>query len=138
MENYLPMCIVVVGITIMLISVGIFLFKYKPNRNISKLNTSWQISTDPDFNKKLYSSSLDAIRVLEAKKDIRELVAKKIKMNNGFKIGDIIVVAISDEKYKGKIVKVKKDNRYRVYISALETTLTFKSSDITLKTKEIK
>ena len=138
MENYLPISIVVVGITIMLISVGIFLFKYKPNRNISKLNTSWQISTDPDFNKKLYSSSLDAIRVLEAKKDIRELVAKKIKMNNGFKIGDIIVVAISDEKYKGKIVKVKKDNRYRVYISALETTLTFKSSDITLKTKEIK
>ena len=138
MENYLPISIVVVGITIMLISVGIFLFKYKPNRNISKLNTSWQISTDPDFNKKLYSSSLNAIRVLEAKKDIRELVAKKIKMNNGFKIGDIIVVAISDEKYKGKIVKVKKDNRYRVYISALETTLTFKSSDITLKTKEIK
>ena len=138
MENYLPISIVVVGITIMLISVGIFLFKYKPNRNISKLNTSWQISTDPDFNKKLYSSSLNAIRVLEAKKDIRELVAKKIKMNNGFKIGDIIVVAISDEKYKGKIVKVKKDNRCRVYISALETTLTFKSSDITLKTKEIK
>ena len=126
MENYLPMCIVVVGITIMLISVGIFLFKYKPNRNISKLNTSWQISTDPDFNKKLYSSSLNAIRVLEAKKDIRELVAKKIKMNNGFKIGDIVVVIISDEKYKGKIVKVKKDNRCRVYISALETTLTFK------------
>ena len=121
---------------IMLISVGIFLFKYKPNRNISKLNTSWQISTDPDFNKKLYSSSLDAIRVLEAKKDIRELVAKKIKMNNGFKIGDIVVVIISDEKYKGKIVKVKKDNRYRVYISALETTLTFKSSDITLKQRK--
>ena len=138
MENYLPMCIVVVGITIMLISVGIFLFKYKPNRNISKLNTSWQISTDPDFNKKLYSSSLNAIRVLEAKKDIRELVAKKIKMNNGFKIGDIVGVIISDEKYKGKIVKVKKDNRCRVHISALETTLTFKSSDITLKTKEIK
>lgn len=138
MENYLPISIVVVGITIMLISVGIFLFKYKPNRNISKLNTSWQISTDPDFNKKLYSSSLNAIRVLEAKKDIRELVAKKIKMNNGFKIGDIVVVIISDEKYKGKIVKVKKDNRYRVCISALETTLTFKSSDITLKTKEIK
>lgn len=138
MENYLPISIVVVGITIMLISVGIFLFKYKPNRNISKLNTSWQISTDPDFNKKLYSSSLNAIRVLEAKKDIRELVAKKIKMNNGFKIGDIVVVIISDEKYKGKIVKVKKDNRCRVYISALETTLTFKSSDITLKTKEIK
>ena len=136
MENYLPMCIVVVGITIMLISVGIFLFKYKPNRNISKLNTSWQISTDPDFNKKLYSSSLNAIRVLEAKKDIRELVAKKIKMNNGFKIGDIVVVIISDEKYKGKIVKVKKDNRYRVYISALETTLTFKSSDITLKQRK--
>ena len=136
MENYLPMCIVVVGITIMLISVGIFLFKYKPNRNISKLNTSWQISTDPDFNKKLYSSSLNAIRVLEAKKDIRELVAKKIKMNNGFKIGDIVVVIISDEKYKGKIVKVKKDNRCRVYISALETTLTFKSSDITLKQRK--
>ena len=136
MENYLPISIVVVGITIMLISVGIFLFKYKPNRNISKLNTSWQISTDPDFNKKLYSSSLNAIRVLEAKKDIRELVAKKIKMNNGFKIGDIIVVAISDEKYKGKIVKVKKDNRCRVYISALETTLTFKSSDITLKQRK--
>lgn len=138
MENYLPISIVVVGITIMLISVGIFLFKYKPNRNISKLNTSWQISTDPDFNKKLYSSSLNAIRVLEAKKDIRELVAKKSKMNNGFKIGDTVVVVISDEKYKGKIVKVKKDNRCRVYISALETTLTFKSSDITLKTKEIK
>lgn len=136
MENYLPISIVVVGITIMLISVGIFLFKYKPNRNISKLNTSWQISTDPDFNKKLYSSSLNAIRVLEAKKDIRELVAKKIKMNNGFKIGDIIVVTISDEKYKGKIVKVKKDNRCRVYISALETTLTFKSSDITLKQRK--
>ena len=136
MENYLPISIVVVGITIMLISVGIFLFKYKPNRNISKLNTSWQISTDPDFNKKLYSSSLDAIRVLEAKKDIRELVAKKIKMNNGFKIGDTVVVVISDEKYKGKIVKVKKDNRYRVYISALETTLTFKSSDITLKQRK--
>lgn len=136
MENYLPMCIVVVGITIMLISVGIFLFKYKPNRNISKLRTSWQISTDPDFNKKLYSSSLNAIRVLEAKKDIRELVAKKIKMNNGFKIGDRVVVVISDEKYKGKIVKVKKDNRCRVYISALETTLTFKSSDITLKQRK--
>lgn len=136
MENYLPISIVVVGITIMLISVGIFLFKYKPNRNISKLNTSWQISTDPDFNKKLYSSTLNAIRVLEAKKDIRELVAKKIKMNNRFKIGDIIVVTISDEKYKGKIVKVKKDNRCRVYISALETTLTFKSSDITLKQRK--
>ena len=136
MENYLPISIVVVGITIMLISVGIFLFKYKPNRNISKLNTSWQISTDPDFNKKLYSSSLNAIRVLEAKKDIRELVAKKIKMNNGFKIGDIVVVIISDEKYKGKTVKVKKDNRCRVYISALETTLTFKSSDITLKQRK--
>ena len=136
MENYLPISIVVVGITIMLISVGIFLFKYKPNRNISKLNTTWQISTDPDFNKKLYSSSLNAIRVLEAKKDIRELVAKKIKMNNGFKIGDTVVVVISDEKYKGKIVKVKKDNRCRVYISALETTLTFKSSDITLKQRK--
>ena len=136
MENYLPISMIVVGITIMLISVGIFLFKYKPNRNISKLNTSWQISTDPDFNKKLYSSSLNAIRVLEAKKDIRELVAKKIKMNNWFKIGDIIVVTISDEKYIGKIVKVKKNNRYRVYISALETTLTFKSSDITLKQRK--
>lgn len=136
MENYLPISIVVVSITIMLISVGIFLFKYKPNRNISKLRTSWQISTDPDFNKKLYSSSLNAIRVLEAKKDIRELVAKKIKMNNGFKIGDTVVVVISDEKYKGKIVKVKKDNRCRVYISALETTLTFKSSDITLKQRK--
>lgn len=136
MENYLPISIVVVSITIMLISVGIFLFNYKPNRNISKLNTSWQISTDPDFNKKLYSSSLNAIRVLEAKKDIRELVAKKIKMNNGFKIGDTVVVVISDEKYKGKIVKVKKDNRCRVYISALETTLTFKSSDITLKQRK--
>ena len=55
MENCLPMSIVAIGITIMLISVGIFLFNYKPNRNISKLNTSWQISTDPDFNKKLYS-----------------------------------------------------------------------------------
>ena len=136
MENYLPISIVVVGITIMLISVGIFLFKYKPKRKISKLNTSWQISTDPDFNKKLYSSSLNAIRVLEAKKDIRELVAKKIKMNNRFKIGDTVVVVISDEKYKGKIVKVKKDNRCRVYISALETTLTFKSSDITLKQRK--
>ena len=90
----------------------------------------------PDFNKKLYSSSLNAIRVLEAKKDIRELVAKKIKMNNGFKIGDTVVVVISDEKYKGKIVKVKKNNRCRVYISALETTLTFKSSDITLKQRK--
>ena len=114
-----------------------------PNQNPKRKiktheETTWQISTDPDFNKKLYSSSLNAIRVLEAKKDIRELVAKKIKMNNGFKIGDIVVVIISDEKYKGKIVKVKKDNRCRVYISALETTLTFKSSDITLKTKEIK
>ena len=139
MENYLPISIVVVGITIMLISVGIFLFKYKPNRNIkTHEETIWQISTDPDFNKKLYSSSLNAIRVLEAKKDIRELAAKKSKMNNGFKIGDTVVVVISDEKYKGKIVKVKKNNRYRVYISALETTLTFKSSDITLKTKEIK
>ena len=28
MENYLPISIVVVGITIMLISVGIFLFEY--------------------------------------------------------------------------------------------------------------
>ena len=139
MENYLPISIVVVGITIMLISVGIFLFKYNPKRKIkTHEETTWQISTDPDFNKKLYSSSLNAIRVLEAKKDIRELVAKKSKMNNGFKIGDTVVVVISDEKYKGKIVKVKKDNRCRVYISALETTLTFKSSDITLKTKEIK
>ena len=118
MENYLPISIVVVGITIMLISVGIFLFKYKPNRNISKLNTSWQISTDPEFKNILYDSTLN---------DIRE---------NGFKIGDIIVVTISDEKYKGKIVKVKKNNRYRVYISALETTLTFKSSDITLKQRK--
>ena len=57
-------------------------------------------------------------------------------MNNVFKIGDIVVVIISDEKYKGKIVKVKKNNRYRVYISALETTLTFKSSDITLKQRK--
>ena len=131
MENYLPISMVVVGITIMLISVGIFLFNYNPKRKIKTYEeTTWQISTDPDFNKKLYSSSLNATRVLEAKKDIRELVAKKIKMNNGFKIGDIIVVTISDEKYKGKIVKVKKNNRYRVYISALETTLTFKSSDI--------
>ena len=137
MENYLPISIVVVGITIMLISVGIFLFNYNPKRKIKTYEeTTWQISTDPDFNKKLYSSSLNAIRVLEAKKDIRELVAKKIKMNNGFKIGDIIVVTISDEKYKGKIVKVKKNNRYRVYISALETTLTFKSSDITLKQRK--
>lgn len=127
MENCLPISIVVVGITIMLISVGIFLFKYKPNRNISKLNTSWQISTDPEFKKRVYDSTLDAIRELEAKKS---------KMNNGFKIGDIIVVTISDEKYKGKIVKVKKDNRCRVYISALETTLTFKSSDITLKQRK--
>ena len=137
MENYLPISIVVVGITIMLISVGIFLFNYNPKRKIKTYEeTRWQISTDPDFNKKLYSSSLNATRVLEAKKDIRELVAKKIKMNNGFKIGDIIVVTISDEKYKGKIVKVKKNNRYRVYISALETTLTFKSSDITLKQRK--
>lgn len=137
MENYLPISIVVVGITIMLISVGIFLFKYNPKRKIKTYEgTTWQISTDPDFNKKLYSSSLNAIRVLEAKKDIRELVAKKSKMNNGFKIGDTVVVVISDEKYKGKIVKVKKDNRCRVYISALETTLTFKSSDITLKQRK--
>ena len=78
MENYLPISIVVVGITIMLISVGIFLFKYNPKRKIkTHEETIWQISTDPDFNKKLYSSSLNAIRVLEAKKDIRELVAKK-------------------------------------------------------------
>lgn len=130
MENYLPMCIVVVGITIMLISVGIFLFKYKPKRKIRTHEaTVWQVSTDPDFNKRVYSSTLDAIRELEA---------KKRKMNGGFKIGDIVVVVISDEKYSGKIVKFKKDNRCRVYISSLETTLTFKSSDITLKTKEIK
>ena len=130
MENYLPISIVVVGITIMLISVGIFLFKYKPKRKIRTHEaTVWQVSTDPDFNKRVYSSTLDAIREIEA---------KKRKMNGGFKIGDIVVVVISDEKYKGKIVKVKKDNRCRVYISALETTLTFKSSDITLKTKEIK
>ena len=78
MENYLPISIVVVSITIMLISVGIFLFNYKPNRKIkTHEETTWQISTDPDFNKKLYSSSLNATRVLEAKKDIRELVAKK-------------------------------------------------------------
>ena len=128
MENYLPMCIVVVGITIMLISVGIFLFKYKPKRKIRTHEaTVWQVSTDPDFNKRVYSSTLDAIRELEA---------KKRKMNNGFKIGDIVVVIISDEKYKGKIVKVKKNNRCRVYISALETTLTFKSSDITLKQRK--
>ena len=121
MENYLPMSIVVVCITIMLISVGIFLFKYKPNRNIkTHEETIWQISTDPKFKNMLYSSLLN----------------KETKMNNGFKIGDIIVVAISDEKYKGKIVKVKKDNRCRVYISALETTLTFKSSDITLKQRK--
>ena len=130
MENYLPISIVVVGITIMLISVGIFLFKYNPKRKIKTHEaTVWQVSTDPDFNKRVYGSTLDAIRELEA---------KKRKMNGGFKIGDIVVVVISDEKYKGKIVKVKKDNRCRVYISALETTLTFKSSDITLKTKEIK
>ena len=137
MENYLPISIVVVGITIMLISVGIFLFKYKPKRKIRTHEaTVWQVSTDPDFNKRVYSSTLDDIRELEAKKDIRKLVAKKIKMNNGFKIGDTVVVVISDEKYKGKIVKVKKDNRCRVYISALETTLTFKSSDITLKQRK--
>ena len=128
MENYLPMCIVVVGITIMLISVGIFLFKYKPKRKIRTHEaTVWQVSTDPDFNKRVYSSTLDAIRELEA---------KKRKMNGGFKIGDIVVVVISDEKYSGKIVKFKKDNRCRVYISALETTLTFKSSDITLKQRK--
>lgn len=128
MENYLPISIVVVGITIMLISVGIFLFKYNPKRKIkTHEETTWQISTDPDFNKRVYSSTLDAIRELEAKKS---------KMNNGFKIGDTVVVVISDEKYKGKIVKVKKDNRCRVYISALETTLTFKSSDITLKQRK--
>ena len=121
MENYLPISIVVVSITIMLISVGIFLFAYKPKRKIRTHEaTVWQVSTDPEFKNILYDSTLN---------DIRE---------NGFKIGDIVVVIISDEKYKGKIVKVKKDNRCRVYISALETTLTFKSSDITLKTKEIK
>ena len=130
MENCLPMSIVVIGITIMLISVGIFLFKYKPNRNIrTHEETIWQISTDPEFKNMLYNSTLNAMSVLEA---------KETKMNNRFKIGDTVVVVISDEKYKGKIVKVKKDNRCRVYISALETTLTFKSSDITLKTKEIK
>lgn len=119
MENYLPMCIVVVGITIMLISVGIFLFVYKPKRKIRTHEaTVWQVSTDPEFKNILYDSTLN---------DIRE---------NGFKIGDIVVVIISDEKYKGKIVKVKKDNRCRVYISALETTLTFKSSDITLKQRK--
>ena len=121
MENCLPMSIVVIGITIMLISVGIFLFKYKPNRNIrTHEETIWQISTDPEFKNMLYSSTLNAIR------------------EYGFKIGDTVAVDISNEKYSGKIVKVKKDNRCRVYISALETTLTFKSSDITLKTKEIK
>ena len=78
MENYLPISIVVVGITIMLISVSIFLFNYNPKRKIkTHEETTWQISTDPDFNKKLYNSSLNAIRVLEAKKDIRELIAKK-------------------------------------------------------------
>ena len=51
-----------------------------------------------------------------------------------YKVGD--KVWFNDEKYKGKIVKVKKDNRCRVYISALETTLTFKSSDITLKQRK--
>ena len=128
MENYLPISIVVVGITIMLISVGIFLFKYKPKRKIRTHEaTVWQVSTDPDFNKRVYSSTLDAIRELEA---------KKRKMNGGFKIGDIVVVVISDEKYSGKIVKFKKDNRCRVYISSLETTLTFKSSDITLKQRK--
>ena len=130
MENCLPMSIVVIGIIIMLISVGIFLFKYKPKRNIRTHEaTVWQVSTTPDFNKRVYSSTLDAINELEAKKS---------KMNGGFKIGDTVVVVISDEKYSSKIVKVKKNNRCRVYISALETTLTFKSSDITLKTKEIK
>ena len=102
------------------VSVGIFLFKYKPKKIRTHEETIWQISTDPEFKNILYDSTLN---------DIRE---------NGFKIGDTVVVVISDEKYKGKIVKVKKNNRYRVYISALETTLTFKSSDITLKTKEIK
>lgn len=128
MENYLPMCIVVVGIIIMLISVGIFLFKYKPKRNIRTHEaTVWQVSTDPEFKHILYSSTLN---------NINELEAKKSKMNNGFKIGDTIVVVISDEKYSGKIVKFKKDNRCRVYISSLETTLTFKSSDITLKQRK--
>ena len=127
MENCLGISIIVVTTTILLVIVAVFLFKYKPRRNISKLNTSWQISTDPDFNKRVYNSTLSAIRELEA---------KKRKMNNGFKIGDTVVVVISDEKYKGKIVKDKKDNRCRVYISALETTLTFKSSDITLKQRK--
>lgn len=69
MENCLPMSMVVVGITIMLISVGIFLFKYKPKRKIRTHEaTQWQISTDPDFNKRVYSSTLNAIRELEAKK----------------------------------------------------------------------
>ena len=44
MENCLPMSIIVVGITIMLISVGIFLFKYKPKRKIrTHEETIWQI-----------------------------------------------------------------------------------------------
>ena len=119
MENCLPMSIIVVGITIMLISVGIFLFKYKPKRKIRTHEaTIWQISTDPEFKNMLYNSTLNAIS------------------EYGFKIGDTVVVVISDEKYSGKIVKVKKDNRCRVYISALETTLTFKSSDITLKQRK--
>ena len=107
MENCLPISIVVVGITIMLISVGIFLFKYKPNRNIKTHEeiiknyiTQWQMSTTPDFNKRVYNSTLNAMSALEA---------KETKMNNRFKIGDTVVVVISDEKYKGKIVKVKKD-----------------------------
>ena len=118
MENCLPMSIIVVGITIMLISVGIFLFIYKPKKIRTHEETIWQISTNPEFKNILYDSTLNDI------------------MENGFKIGDIVVVVISDEKYKGKIVKVKKDNRCRVYISALETTLTFKSSDITLKQRK--
>ena len=107
MENYLPISIVVVGITIMLISVGIFLFKYKPKRKIrTHEETIWQISTDPEFKNILYSSLLNTVRKFELKK-------KETKMDNGFKIGDTVVVVISDEKYSGKIVKVKKDNRYR-------------------------
>ena len=119
MENCLAISIIVVATIIILISTGMFLFKYKPNRNIEiHKATRWQVSTDPKFKNILYDSTLN---------DIRE---------NGFKIGDTVVVVISDEKYSGKIVKVKKDNRCRVHISALETTLTFKSSDITLKQRK--
>ena len=136
MENCLSVGIVVIAITIILISTGIFLFKYKSNRNIEiHKATEWQISTDPNFKKMVY----DDVHHSSISNTIKNLNRKKeVKSNNGFKIGDIVVVVISDEKYSGKIVKVKKDNRCRVYISALETTLTFKSSDITLKTKEIK